>query len=110
MLLVFNFRLRSFEFGFWVILLLSFTLHIFGPRDIEGLIMGGSNDPHLDKLILLACQGLNEGIERRHIPSRGCELPCTECRDKHRIISSKFGEYGEDELIILLLHLTLLQE
>ena len=52
MLLVFNFRLRSFGFVFWVLLLLSFTLHIFGPRDMEGLITGGSDDPHLDKLIM----------------------------------------------------------
>ena len=29
MLLVFNFRLRSFKFGFWVLLLLSFTLQVF---------------------------------------------------------------------------------
>ena len=36
MLLVLNFRIRSFEFGFWVLLLLSFTLQIFGPRSIEG--------------------------------------------------------------------------
>ena len=54
-LLVFNFRLRSFEFGFWVLLLLSFTLQIFGPRDMEGLITGGFDDPHLDKLIMFTC-------------------------------------------------------
>ena len=52
MLLVFNFRLRSFEFGFWVLLLLSFTLMIFGPQDIQGFITGGYDDPHLDKLIM----------------------------------------------------------
>ena len=110
MLLIFNSRLRSIKFSFWVLLLLTFTLQIFGPRDMEGLITGGSDDPHLDKLIMFTCQGLNEGIECRHLPSMGCELPCTECRDKQRIIGSKFGEYGEDELIILLLHLTLLQQ
>ena len=69
MLLVFNFRLRSFEFGFWVLMLLSFTLQIFGPRDIEGLIMGGSDDPHLDKLIMFTCYGLNEGIYHRGVVS-----------------------------------------
>ena len=52
MLLVFNFRLRSFEFSFWVLQLLSFTLHIFVPRDMEGLITGGFDDPHLEKLIM----------------------------------------------------------
>ena len=109
MLLIFNSRFRSIKFSFLILLLLSFTLQIFGPLDMEGLIMGGSNDPHLDKLIMLTCQGLNEGIQCRHLLSRGCELPRTECRDKHRIISSKFGEYGEDELIILLLHFALLQ-
>ena len=83
MLVVFNFRIMSFEFDFWVLLLLSFTLQIFGPRDIEGLIMGGSDDPHLEKLIMFTCYGLNEGIERRHLPSRGCELPRTKCRDKN---------------------------
>ena len=55
MLLVFNFRLRSFEFSFWVLLLLSFTLQIFGPRDMEGLIKGGFDDPHLEKLIMFTC-------------------------------------------------------
>ena len=55
MLLVFNFRIRSFEFSFWVLLLLSFTLQIFGPQDMEGLIMGGFDDPHLDKLIMFTC-------------------------------------------------------
>ena len=54
MLLVFNSRLRSIKFSFWLLLLLSFMLQIFGLRDMEGLIMGGSNDPHLDKLIMLA--------------------------------------------------------
>ena len=83
MLLVFNFRLRSFEFGFWVLLLLSLTIQIFGPQDMEGLIMGGSDDPHLDKLIMFTCEGLNEGIECRHLPSRGCEIPHTECRNKN---------------------------
>ena len=52
MLLFLNFRLRSFKFGFWVLLLISFTLEIFGPWDIEGLITGGSDDPHLDKIIM----------------------------------------------------------
>ena len=52
MVLVFNFRIRSFEFSFWVLLLLSFTLHIFGPQDIDGLITGGSDDPHMEKLII----------------------------------------------------------
>ena len=52
LLLVLNFRVWSFEFSFWVLLLLSFTLQIFGPRDMEGLIMGGYDDPHLDKLIM----------------------------------------------------------
>ena len=55
MLLVFNFRLRSFEFSFWVLLLLSFNLQIFGPWDMEGLIMGGYDDPHLDKLVMFTC-------------------------------------------------------
>ena len=55
MVLVFNFRIRSFEFGFWVILLLSFTLQILGPKDMEGLITGISNDPHLDELVMFAC-------------------------------------------------------
>ena len=68
MLLVFNFRLRSFEFSFWVLLLLSFTLQIFGPRDMEGLIMGISDDPHLDMLVMFISYGLNEGIECRNIP------------------------------------------
>ena len=63
MLLVFNFRLRSFKFGFWVLLLLSFTLQIFGLQSIEGLTMRGFDDPHLDKLIMFTCYGLNEGIE-----------------------------------------------
>ena len=55
MLLVFNFRLRSFEFSFWVLLLISFTLQIFGPRDMYGLIMGISDDPHLDKIVMFTC-------------------------------------------------------
>ena len=52
MLLVFNSRLRSFEFSFCVILLLSFTLHIFGPWDMEGFITRRSDDPHLEKLVM----------------------------------------------------------
>ena len=63
MLMIFNFRIRSFEFGFWVVLLLSSALQIFGSQDMEGLIMGGFDDPHLDKLIMLSYWGLNEGIE-----------------------------------------------
>ena len=55
MLLVFKFRLRRFEFSFWVLMLLSFTLQIFGPQYMEGLIMGGYDDPHMDKLIMLLC-------------------------------------------------------
>ena len=73
MMLVLKFRLRSFEFGLWVLLLLSFTLQIFGPQGMEGLITGGSDDPHLDKLVMFTCEGLNEGIECRNPPSRGCE-------------------------------------
>ena len=55
LLLVLNFRIRSFEFGFGVLLLLSFPLGILGSRSKEGLITGGFDDPHLDKLIMLAC-------------------------------------------------------
>ena len=45
-----------------LILLLSFTLRIFGPRNKQCLIIGGSDDPHLHKLVMLVCEGLNEGI------------------------------------------------
>ena len=52
MLLIFKSRLWSIKFSFLIFLLLSFTLHIFGPRDMEGLITGRSNDTHLDKLVM----------------------------------------------------------
>ena len=47
--------LGALNLVFWVLLLLSFTLQIFGPWDIEGLITGGSDDPHLDKIIMFTC-------------------------------------------------------
>ena len=52
MLLIFNSTFRSIKFRFWVLLLLSFTLQIFGPWDMEGLIMGRSDDPHMDNLVM----------------------------------------------------------
>ena len=50
-----NFRIRSFKFGLWVLLLISFTLQIFGPQDMKGLITGRSDDPDLDKLVMFTC-------------------------------------------------------
>ena len=55
-----------------LILLLSLTLHIFGPRRKKCLIFGGSDDHHMHKLVMLICEGLNEGIEKIHFPIWGC--------------------------------------
>ena len=52
MLLIFKPRLWSIKFSFLIFLLLSFTLRIFGPRDMEGLITRILDDPHLDKLVI----------------------------------------------------------
>ena len=61
LLLVLLFWLRSIKL-ILLILLLSFTLRIFGPRSKQCLIFGGSDDPHLHKLVMLVYEGLNEGI------------------------------------------------
>ena len=52
MLLIFKSRLWSIKFSFLIFLILTFTFHFFGPRDIEGLVSGRSDDPHLDKLVM----------------------------------------------------------
>ena len=73
--------LWSIQLSLFVILI-SLYICILGSSNKHILVLGRYDDPHLDKLVMLVYERLNECIEGWNFPIWNCDIPSMECGKK----------------------------